>query len=562
MVESIDIYCINLKEYIPVKGGETLGEVYERLRDRLQVKPICARVNNRTADLGYPVFSPKQVEFIDSTTPSGERVYVRSLCMIMYKAIRDLYPNTRMRIEHSVSNGYYTQLIDKTDGKKIVSFDEAKIEAVTRRMREIVDEDIPFVRHERLTTDVIKMYEKAGLTDKVELLKSSSFLYTIYYTLGDTADSYYGNLAPSSGHITKFDLKKYKDGALLLSINPKKPEETMPLVVQEKMFGAFSDYVNLNRIVGLTNVGDLNRVITDNHASILINVAEAVHNQKFANIAQQITERYRQGGAKIVLIAGPSSSGKTTSAIRLSIQLLTNLIIPKKISLDDYFVNREDTPRDESGDYDYESLYALDLEQFNSDLKHLLAGEEVQMPTYNFTTGQREYSGRTMRLGENDILLIEGIHGLNPELTSLIPENQKFRMFVSALTTLSIDDHNWVPTTDNRLLRRIIRDHKYRGTSALDTISRWQSVRRGEEKWIVPYQENADATFNSSLLFELAVMKDYAEPLLRSVPHNVPEYAEAFRLNALLSYFLPLAEKDIPSTSLLREFLGGSSFHY
>lgn len=561
MVNEIKIYCINLQEYVSVRGGETLGEVFERLSDRIDIKPICARVNNKTQDLQYPVFSPKHIEFLDYTTPSGERVYVRSLCMIMYKAVRDLYPEKRLRIEHSVSNGFFTQLIDASDGMAL-ELNANMIADIKQRMQAIVKEDIPFVRHEGLTTDVMKMYEKAGLHDKATLLNTSTDMYTVYYTLGDTADSYYGNLAPSSGHITQFDLIPFKQGALLLSINPKHPEEPKKPIAQEKMFGAFDDYVKLNRIIGLTNVADLNRAIESKHASMLINVAEAVHNQKFAQIAEQIAERYRQGGARIVLIAGPSSSGKTTSAMRLSIQLLTKLIIPKKISLDDYFVNREDTPRDETGDYDYESLYALDLKQFNSDLKRLIAGEEVELPTYDFTQGKRVYKGNKMKLDKNSILLIEGIHGLNPEMTKLIPEEQKFRVYVSALTTLSIDDHNWVPTTDNRLLRRIIRDHKYRGTSALDTISRWQSVRRGEDKWIFPYQENADATFNSSLLFELAVMKNYAEPLLRNVPHNVPEYAEAFRLNALLSYFRPLAEKDIPSTSLLREFLGGSSFHY
>ena len=347
-----------------------------------------------------------------------------------------------------------------------------------------------------------------------------------------------------------------------MSINPKKPDEAKQPVEQEKMFAAFTDYVRLNRIVGLNNVADLNRAIADGKASMLINVAEAVHNQCFARIAEQITERYRQGGARVVLIAGPSSSGKTTSALRLSIQLLTNFLVPKKISLDDYFVNREDTPKDADGEYDYESLYALDLKQFNTDLNRLIAGEEVDMPTYDFPTGRRVYKGNKLKLGPNNILLIEGIHGLNPELTKSIPEDQKFRVYVSALTTISIDDHNWVPTTDNRLLRRIIRDHKYRGVSAQQTIARWQSVRRGEDKWIFPYQENADATFNSSLLFELAVMKNYAEPLLRSVPHSAPEYAEAFRLRALLNFFMPLEEKDVPSTSLLREFLGGSSFHY
>ena len=560
MVKGIEIFCKNTGEYICVQGGETLGEIFSRIAPGIGITPICAKVNNKTEDLGYPVFSPKQVEYLDCTSPSGERVYVRSLCMIMSKAVRDLFPTLRLRIEHSVAGGYYALLIG-ADGASVVPA-EGDVAAIKARMEAIVAADVPFRRHERLTSDVMKMFEDAGLHDKAELLSAGDEIYSVFYTLDDTPDSYYGNLAPSSGHIRHFNLLPFKEGVLLLSINPKCPTEAKKPVEQEKMYAAFTDYVRLNRIIGLNNVADLNRAIAEGKASTLINVAEAVHNQRFARIAEQITERYRQGGARVVLIAGPSSSGKTTSALRLSIQLLTNFLVPKKISLDDYFVNREETPLDADGEYDYESLYALDLKQFNEDLNRLLAGEEVAMPTYDFPTGRRVYKGNTLKLGPNNVLLIEGIHGLNPELTKSIPEEQKFRVYVSALTTISIDDHNWVPTTDNRLLRRIIRDHKYRGVSAQQTIARWQSVRRGEDKWIFPYQENADATFNSSLLFELAVMKNYAEPLLRGVPHSTPEYAEAFRLRALLGFFKPLEEKDVPSTSLLREFLGGSSFHY
>ncbi len=560
MVKGIEIFCKNTGEYVCVQGGETLGEIFSRIAPGIGITPICAKVNNKTEDLGYPVFSPKQVEYLDCTSPSGERVYVRSLCMIMSKAVRDLFPTLRLRIEHSVAGGYYALLIG-ADGASVVPA-EGDVAAIKARMEAIVAADVPFRRHERLTSDVMKMFEDAGLHDKAELLSAGDEIYSVFYTLDDTPDSYYGNLAPSSGHIRHFNLLPFKEGVLLLSINPKCPTEAKKPVEQEKMYAAFTDYVRLNRIIGLNNVADLNRAIAEGKASTLINVAEAVHNQRFARIAEQITERYRQGGARVVLIAGPSSSGKTTSALRLSIQLLTNFLVPKKISLDDYFVNREETPLDADGEYDYESLYALDLKQFNEDLNRLLAGEEVAMPTYDFPTGRRVYKGNTLKLGPNNVLLIEGIHGLNPELTKSIPEEQKFRVYVSALTTISIDDHNWVPTTDNRLLRRIIRDHKYRGVSAQQTIARWQSVRRGEDKWIFPYQENADATFNSSLLFELAVMKNYAEPLLRGVPHSTPEYAEAFRLRALLGFFKPLEEKDVPSTSLLREFLGGSSFHY
>lgn len=559
MNKEMKIYCKNLKEYVKFQGGETLMEIFDRLRERINITPICARVNNKTENMNFPVFSPKQVEFLDITAPSGRRVYIHSLCMVLYKAVHDTFPGIRLRIEHSISNGYYALFLQ--DGE-ILTPAPTMVTTVKRRMREIIEQNIPFVRHEKLTTDVKKVFKKQGLDDKVNLLKYSQDLYTVYYTLDRLADSFYGNLAPTTGYLHAFDLMPFKKGMLLMAFGKDDSSKSEQPVRQDKMYKAFTEYLDFNRIIGIENVGELNDVVSRGETGMLLNVAEALHTKSFSLIAEEITRRYRRGGARIVLIAGPSSSGKTTSSKRLAIQLMCNLIIPQIISLDDYFVNRVDTPRDASGDYDYESLYALDLKRFNHDLNALIAGKEVEMPTYNFETGCREFRGNKLKLGENSILLIEGIHGLNPELTASIPEEQKFRIYASALTTLSIDDHNWVPTTDNRLLRRIIRDHKYRGVSALDTIARWQSVRSGEEKWIFPYQENADATINSSLLFELGVMKEYAEPLLKQVPHNVPEYAEAWRLRALLSYFLPISEKDIPSTSLLREFLGGSSFHY
>lgn len=559
MNNEMKIYCANLKEYIKFQGGERLCDIYERLKERIGITPICARVNNKTENMSYPVFSPKQVEFIDASTPSGRRVYVHSLCMMLYKAVNDTFPGIKLRIEHSISNGYYALFIQ--NGEILVPA-PAMVTTIRHKMRELVEADMPFVRHEKLTSDVVKIFKKQGLDDKVNLLKYSQDLYTVYYTLGGLADSFYGNLAPSTGYLKVFDLQAFKKGMLLMGISKDDITITDKPVRQEKMYKAFTDYIDFNRIIGIKNVGELNEVVKNGGTGMLMNVAEALHAKSFGLIAEDITRRYRKGGARIVLIAGPSSSGKTTSSKRLAIQLMCNLIMPQIISLDDYFVNRTETPRDENGDYDYESLYALDLELFNTHLKALIAGEEVDLPTYNFTTGMREYRGKKLKLGTNSILLIEGIHGLNPELTADIPEDKKFRVYASALTTLSIDDHNWVPTTDNRLLRRMVRDHKYRGVSAVDTIARWQSVRAGEEKWIFPYQENADATFNSSLLFELGVMKEYAEPLLKQVPHNVPEYAEAWRLRMLLSYFLPISEKDIPSTSLLREFLGGSSFRY
>ena len=560
MTGQLNIYCKNTEEYIPVDGGETLLEIYERIKDKIALKPICAHVNNKTEDLHFPVYKPNMVEFLDLNSPSGMRVYVRSLCMVLYKAVLDVCPAMKLRMRHSISNGYYAQIVDN-EGKEFIP-SEAVVTQIKQQMHNIVDADIPFLRRQKLTRDVREIFVQAGLDDKVELLDTSDEIYSVYYTLGDTTDSYYGNLAPSSGSLQVFDLVKYHNGMLLLGPDPKQPGKAKRCITQDKMLMAFDDYLQFNEVVGITNVADLNRAVVDGNTSMLINVAEALHDAKFAHIADDIATRYKQGNARIVLIAGPSSSGKTTSSRRLAIQLMINRIIPKVISLDNYFVDREATPVDENGEYDYESLYALDLDLFNNDLRRLIAGEEVEMPTYNFATGRRVFKGDKMRLGPNNVLLIEGIHGLNPELTAQIPEEQKFRLYVSALTTLTIDDHNWVPTTDNRLLRRIIRDHKYRGTDALKTIARWPSVRRGEEKWIFPFQENADATFNSSLLFELGVMKDYAVPLLRKVPRNTPEFAEAVRLLTFLGYFLPISESQIPSTSLLREFLGGSSFHY
>ena len=518
---------------------------------------VSVHVNNKVEDLHYPVYAPKHVEFIDITNNSGYRVFTRSLCMVLYKALNDLYPGKRLCIQHSISNGHYCQI------KHEESFLTPEvIGQLKQRMAEIIDADMPFKRRERLTTDVIEMFRKQGLKDKVRILESVNQLYTIYYKLDNIIDSFYGPLVPSTGMLKVFDLVPYESGMLLLGPDRKDITQVAKWEPQPKLFQAFTDYINFNKIIRLGDVGELNRAIKAGYAPLLINVVEALHNKHFIQIADEITRRYHEGGARVVLIAGPSSSGKTTSSKRLAIQLITNCIVPKVIELDNYFINRERTPRDEKGDYDYESLYALDLEQFNKDITDLLAGKEVDMPTYNFKTGQREYLGNKLKLEEGDILLMEGIHGLNPELTRNIPDEQKFRVFVSALTTLNIDDHNWIGTYDNRLLRRIIRDHQYRGSSALQTIQRWPSVRRGEDKWIMPFHENADAMFNSSLLFELAAMKNYALPILQQVPINAPEYAEASRLIKFLNYFEPLDVKDIPSTSLLREFLGGSSFHY
>lgn len=557
MNDKIQIFCENTGKYMDVKGGETLLDVYNRIKDEISVKPICAHVNHKTEGLNYPLFMPKMVDFIDEGNPSGQRMYVRSLCMVLAKAVHDLYPAASLCIEHSIAGGYYATIDRQTA-------DAATVAAVKRRMEEIIAADIPFVRSTKLTTDVIKLFRNAGMADKVTLLETASDLYTTYYSLEGFVDSYYGDLVPSTSYVGVFDLVPYESGLLLLppdfAGDRTKPAGINP---QPKLFKAFTDYIKLNKTVGVGSVGMLNKAVSDkSNVGMLIAVAETIHDKKIGAIADQITERFRQGGARVVLVAGPSSSGKTTTTKRLSIHLLANLVRPQMISLDNYFVDREHTPRDENGDYDYESLYALDIEQFNKDLTDLIAGKEVAMPSYDFTTGKRTYKGNKLRLDDNSILLMEGIHGLNPELTASIPDEMKYKVYVSALTTLNIDNHNWVPTTDNRLLRRIVRDFKYRGTSALDTIRRWPSVRRGEGKWIFPYQENADAMFNSSLIFELGVMKDFAEPILKQVPHNVPEYAEAYRLLSFLSYFNAIPNRQIPATSLLREFLGGSSFKY
>ncbi len=557
--DELKVFCKNTNEYLSIDGGETLIDLYDTVKDRLglQGDAVCVLVNNKVEDLHYPVFSPKHIEFIDITNNAGYRVMTRSLCMVLYKALNDLYPGKRLCIQHSISNGHYCQIKHEEDFLSAEVITQLK-----QRMTEIIEADLPFKRRERLTTDVIEMFRKQGLKDKVRLLEGFNQLYTVYYKLDDICDSFFGPLVPSTGMLKVFDLVPYERGMLLLGPDRKQLDQVISWEPQPKLFQAFTDYINFNKIIRLGDVGELNRAIRAGYAPLLINVVEALHNKHFIQIADEITRRYHAGGARVVLIAGPSSSGKTTSSKRLAIQLITNCIVPKVIELDNYFINRERTPRDESGDYDYESLYALDLEQFNKDVTDLLAGKEVAIPTYNFKKGEREYLGNKLKLEDGDILLMEGIHGLNPELTRLIPEEQKFRLFVSALTTLSIDDHNWIGTYDNRLLRRIIRDHKYRGASALDTIKRWPSVRRGEDKWIMPFHENADAMFNSSLLFELSVMRNYALPILQQVPINTPEYAEADRLIKFLNYFEPLDEKDIPSTSLLREFLGGSSFHY
>ncbi len=557
MSNQLKVFIKNIKEYVPFTGGQTLIEIFECLSDRMPgLTPICALVNNKAESLNYPLYSPKQVEFLSLETEEGRKTYVHTLSMMLYYAVAHLRPSARLMIEHSVASGYYCRLYGD------VELTDELISDIKGAMLQLVARDVPIVRKERLTEDVIEIFRRQGLADKVRLLSTLHELYTVYYTLDGICDSYYGNLAPSTGMCPVFDIVPYKEGFLLLGPNPEKPGEVVKMTEQDKMFATFTEYLAFNSVIGVDDAGTFNEAVEHNDSARLINVAEAMHSKKIGRISDEIARRFDDGGARVVLIAGPSSSGKTTFTKRLAIQLMTNLLDPCMISLDDYFVNRVNTPRDESGDYDYESLYALDLDTFNRDLNDLLDGKEVELPTYNFELGQRTYKGNKLKLGERSVLLIEGIHGLNPELTAHIDEKQKYRVYVSALTTIAIDDHNWVPTTDNRLLRRIVRDFKYRGVSAEETIRRWPSVRRGENRWIFPYQENADAMFNSSLIFELGVIRDYAERILRDVRRDVPEYAVAYRLRQLLGFFYAIPERYIPSTSLLREFLGGSSFHY
>lgn len=553
----LQIYCKNTHTTKSFPHGISLLEVYKGFELDIPFGPVNAKVNNKVEGLDYRVYKNKDVEFQNISTSSGMRTYVRSLCFILCKAIEDLYPNGSIMMEHPVSKGYYCRLnLDRPIG-----LDD--VQRIRQRMKEIIAENIPFHRYEQHTEDVVELFRKKGMTDKVRLLETSGNLYSYYYTLGDTVDYYYGSLLPSTGYIHLFGLEKYYDGLLLQVPNKGQPDELEEIIKQEKMLDVFKEHRHWNQLLGVGTVGDFNIACNAGHATGLINLSEALQEKRISQIADEILSRNQKGKAvKLILISGPSSSGKTTFSKRLSVQLMANGIRPYPISLDDYFVDREDTPRDANGDYDYESLYALDLPFFNQQLQSLLNGEEVELPRFDFTSGKRNPSGNKLRLTDNMILILEGIHALNPELTAHLPADSKFKVYVSALTTILLDNHNYIPTTDNRLLRRIIRDYKYRGYSAKETIARWPSVRAGEEKWIFPYQENADVMFNSALLFELAVIKDYAEPILRQVPNNRPEYSEAYRLRKFLEYFVPLPDKELPPTSLLREFLGGSSFRY
>ena len=555
MSETITIYCKNNNTYKDVPIGSSLLDIYTAVGAPLRYRPMNAQVNNKTESLNFRCWQPKDIEFIDYTQLSGLRTYVRSLCHIFSKAVYDIWPTATLNLEHPVSKGYYCVI---HNGKNI---DLETIEKIKKRMWELIDADLPFLHKSVRTVDAAVLFRERGMNDKARLIETAGLPYTSYYELEGYINFFYGCLTPSTGYIQLFDLEPYMDGVLLRIPKQTDPMELQPVIKQDKMFEAYKEHLTLQRTVGLDNVGDLNLAIEKGRSQDIILVSEAMQEKQVAKIAEKIADGYKEG-IRIVLISGPSSSGKTTFCKRLQVQLTTNLLHPVGISLDDYFLNREDTPKDEHGEYDFESLYALDLPYFNKDLKKLLSGEEIELPSFNFESGRRIFKGKKLKLRENSILVIEGIHALNPELTEFIDDKYKYRVYVSVLTSISLDNHNWIPTTDNRLLRRIIRDYRFRGYSAEDTINRWPSVRRGEDKWIFPYQENADAMFNSAMLYELAALRKYAAPILAQVPESNKANAEAYRLLRFLRYFNYIPTEELPGTSLLREFLGGGSFKY
>ena len=553
MKQVIQIRCKNNKKTQKVEIGSTLFDVFSSFDLKMTHGPVSARVNNKVEGMHYRVYNSKDVEFLDMTTASGSRAYTRTLFFVLCKAVQDIYPATDVVIDIPVSNGFY---VDIRLGRPVVDED---VNIIRCRMQEIIDARMPIRRFTVPTEDAITLFQEKGDVEKVKLLKTSGSIYTTYYKIGEYVDYYYGTLLTNTSQLYLFGLEKYYDGMLLRIPSLKNPDELGEMTRQDKMFDIFKEHHRWQEILGIRTVGDFNQAIEAGHATDIINISEALQEKKLAKIAEDIAQRK---GVKLVLLAGPSSSGKTTSCKRLSIQLAVNGLKPLQISLDDYFVDRDKTPKDENGEYDFESIYALNLDLLNDQFNALFRGEEVDLPKYDFPSGKSIKSGKKLKLEPSNVLVVEGIHALNPELTAHLPEEQIYRVYASALTTILLDNHNYIPTTDNRLLRRIIRDYKYRGVSAQETIHRWPSVRAGENKWIFPFQENADAMLNTAMLYELSVLKMQVEPLLQQVPENCEEYAEAYRLLKFLKYFKGIPYNNLPPTSLLREFLGGSSFHY
>ncbi len=551
----VQVYCKNTKETKRFPEGTSLLQMLSEFDCHSPYPIVSAKVNNVSQGLKFKVYQNKDIEFIDVRESSGMRVYCRSLCFLLYKAATDVFPGSKLYMEHPISHGYFCHL-RKADGKDITADDLALLE---RRMHELVEKDMPFHRYDVQTERAIKEFRKAGFDDKVRLLETSGEAYTDYYTLGDTSDYYYGKLVPSTGYLKVWGIMLYHDGLLLRIPSHENPSVLADFEDQPKTFEMFKEALRWNIIMGLSTVGDVNEAFLNGRASELIQIAEALQEKKIVQIAEEIDCRYRREDSplKVVLITGPSSSGKTTFCKRLSVQLKACGLKPMSMSTDDYFVNREDTPRFPDESYDFDNFDTVDHALMESDIMKLIGGEEVNVPEFNFVTGLREYNGKKLRLGEGRILLIEGIHALNPALTSQIPDYAKFKIFINTLTGTNLDNHNWIPTSDNRLLRRIVRDYNKGAFTARESISNWQNVLDAEQKWIYPFQETADVMFNSAYLIEFAVMKNHAEPILRSVPQNSPEYAEAHRLLKFIHYFTPVPDKEIPATSLLREFIGG-----
>ncbi|MBQ5971702.1 MAG: nucleoside kinase [Prevotella sp.] len=562
MLPMLQIRCKNNNITKSFPEGTSLLDVYQEFADEINMPypVVSARVNNTSQGLKFRLFQNRDVEFLDAREGSGHRAYVRSLCFVLYKATVDVFPGSKLFIEHPLSQGYYCNF-KKKNAEPLTDED---VEQISQRMQEIIDLDMPFRRNESTTEEAVRVFAERGFADKVKLLETSGQIYSDYYTLGDTADYYYGPLVPSAGYLTVWALEHYHDGLLL-----RVPDRRNPLVLAEKVdmpktFEMFAEKVKWDIIMRLSNAGDVNKAIIRGKASELIQVSEALQEKRIVQIAEEIDRRFRSevDPIRIVLITGPSSSGKTTFCKRLSIQLLACGLRPISFSTDDYFVNRVDTPLLPNGQYDFDNIKTVDCQLLDDHLERLMNGEKVEVPEYNFVTGEREYKGKKLKLSADSILIIEGIHALNPLLTERIPASAKFKIYVSALTNISLDDHNWIPTHDNRLLRRIIRDYNKGAFTAQETISQWRNVCDAEDKWISPFQETADAMFNSALNIEFAVLRPHAEVILGSVPRNCPEYSEAHRLLKFIHYFMPVSDKEIPPTSIMREFVGGSSFKY
>ena len=558
----LHIRCKNNNVTKSFPEGTSLVDVYQAFAADLNFKypVVSAKVNNASQGLKFRLYQNRDVEFLAASDGSGFRVYVRSLCFVLYKATCDVFPGSKLFIEHPISNGYYCNF-KKKNGEPLADEDIAKI---CQRMQEIVDLDLPFRRTEATTDEAVRVFSERGFADKVKLIETSGQIYTDYYTLGDTVDYFYGPLVPSAGYLKVWGLERYHDGLLLRVPDKTNPMQLAPKLDMPRTFEVFAEKVRWDIIMRLSNAGDVNKAILRGHASELIQVSEALQEKKIVKIAEEIDRRFRdpEHPIRLVLITGPSSSGKSTFCKRLSVQLLACGLRPYSFSTDDYFVNRVDTPKLPNGQYDFDNIETVDYKLLGDHLERLMKGEVVEVPEYNFVTGKREWNGKKFKLNNDSVLIIEGIHALNPLLTKQIPDSAKYKIYISALTSISLDDHNWIPTQDNRLLRRIIRDYNKGAFSARETINQWKSVCEAEDLWIAPFQETADVMFNSALNIEFAVLRTHAELILSSVPKNCPEYAEAHRLLKFLYYFIPISDKEIPLTSIMREFVGGSSFKY